>query len=68
MLTVRVLAPFSPKDVLDGGESDSIAARKVTDALRERLLAVLEPEVGGERARAAGSSSRRSARSARSAR
>ena len=36
-------APFSAKDVLEGGESDSIAARKVTNAMRERLLAALEP-------------------------
>ena len=47
VLTVRVLEPFSPKDVLDGGESDSIAARKVTTVLRERLLAALEPGAGG---------------------
>jgi 1-acyl-sn-glycerol-3-phosphate acyltransferase len=47
VLTVRVLEPFAPKDVLRGGETDSIAARKVTDAVRERLLAVLAPE--GER-------------------
>jgi 1-acyl-sn-glycerol-3-phosphate acyltransferase len=47
VLTVRVLAPFAPKDVLRGGETDSVAARKVTDAIRGRLLAVLAP--GGER-------------------
>jgi 1-acyl-sn-glycerol-3-phosphate acyltransferase len=46
VVTVRVLEPFAPKDVLDGGESDSVAARKVTTALRERLLAALEPGVG----------------------
>ena len=46
VVTVRVLEPFEPKDVLLGGESDSIAARKVTSAVRERLLAVLAP--GGD--------------------
>jgi 1-acyl-sn-glycerol-3-phosphate acyltransferase len=47
VLTVRVLERFAPKDVLRGGETDSVAARKVTDAIRERLLAVLAP--GGDR-------------------
>jgi 1-acyl-sn-glycerol-3-phosphate acyltransferase len=46
VLTVRVLEAFAAKDVLDGGESDSIAARKVTAALRERLLAALEQGAG----------------------
>ena len=43
LLTVRVLAPLAPKDVLTGSETPSVAARKVTDALRERLLAALPP-------------------------
>lgn len=43
VLTVRVLAPLSPKDVLSGGETPSVAARKLTDALRERLLEALDP-------------------------
>ena len=41
-LTVRVLDPLSPKQVLAGDETASVAARKLTDALRERLLAALE--------------------------
>jgi 1-acyl-sn-glycerol-3-phosphate acyltransferase len=45
-LTVRVLPPFEAKDVLEGGETTSVAARKVTEALRERLLAGL-PGVAG---------------------
>ena len=43
VLTVRVLEPLAPKEVLAGGETASVAARKVTDALRERLLAALAP-------------------------
>jgi 1-acyl-sn-glycerol-3-phosphate acyltransferase len=42
VLSVRVLPPLVPKDVLEGGESASVAARKVTAALRERLLEALE--------------------------
>jgi len=43
VLTARVLAPVAPKEVLCGGETPSVAARKVTEAVRERLLEALEP-------------------------
>ena len=42
VLTVRELAPLDPKDVLEGGETTSVAARRVTEALRTRLLAALD--------------------------
>jgi len=41
-LTARVLPPLAPKQVLAGDETPSVAARKLTAALRERLLAALE--------------------------
>jgi 1-acyl-sn-glycerol-3-phosphate acyltransferase len=44
-LTARVLPPLAPKQVLAGDETPSVAARKLTAALRERLLAALEEEV-----------------------
>lgn len=47
VLTVRVLPPLAPKDVLRGGETASVAARKVTEALRERLLDALAPAAPG---------------------
>jgi len=40
-LTVRVLPPIAPKDVVPSDASPSIAARRVNDALRERLLGAL---------------------------
>jgi 1-acyl-sn-glycerol-3-phosphate acyltransferase len=40
-LTVRVLPPIAPGDVALDGASPSVAARRLTDALRERLLAAL---------------------------
>lgn len=43
VLTARVLAPVAPKEVLCGGETPSVAARKVTEAVRARLLEALEP-------------------------
>jgi len=43
VLTARVLSPVCPKDVLRGGETPSVAARKVTEAVRSRLLEVLAP-------------------------
>jgi 1-acyl-sn-glycerol-3-phosphate acyltransferase len=45
-LRVKALPPLLPKEVLAGGESASIAARKVTDALRARLLEALEGDAG----------------------
>jgi 1-acyl-sn-glycerol-3-phosphate acyltransferase len=48
-LTLRPLAPLDPKDVLEGGETTSVAARRVPDALRARFLAGLasaDGEVG----------------------
>jgi 1-acyl-sn-glycerol-3-phosphate acyltransferase len=42
VLTVGNLAPLDPKDVLEGGETISLAARRVTEALRERFLVALE--------------------------
>lgn len=42
-ITVRVLEPLAPEQVLAGGETPSIAARKVTDALRDRFLVALAP-------------------------
>jgi 1-acyl-sn-glycerol-3-phosphate acyltransferase len=45
-LTVRVLPPFEAKDVLAGGETTSVAARKVTEAVRERLLGALAGGAG----------------------
>ena len=41
-LSVRVLEPLSPKQVLAGDETTSVAARRLTEALRGRLLAALE--------------------------
>ena len=43
-LTVRVLDPLAPKQVLAGDETASVAARKLTAALRERFLAALAEE------------------------
>jgi 1-acyl-sn-glycerol-3-phosphate acyltransferase len=43
VLTARVLAPVAPKDVLRGGETPSVAARRVTEAVRARLLEALAP-------------------------
>jgi 1-acyl-sn-glycerol-3-phosphate acyltransferase len=40
-LRVRVLAPIAPKDVLSGGETPSVAARKLMAAVRERMLEAL---------------------------
>jgi len=40
-LTLRVLPPLAPKDVADGAASPSIVARRLTEALRERLLEAL---------------------------
>lgn len=40
-LTLRVLPPLAPKDVGAGAVSASIAARRLTEALRERLLEAL---------------------------
>ena len=67
-LTLRVLPPLAPKEVLAGGRDAVVAARKLTDALRERLLDALAD--GGHPVSDVppGSSSPRSARSARSAR
>jgi 1-acyl-sn-glycerol-3-phosphate acyltransferase len=45
-LSVRVLPPIAPKDVLAGGETPSIAARKLTAAVRERILGALAPGAG----------------------
>jgi 1-acyl-sn-glycerol-3-phosphate acyltransferase len=45
-LSVRVLDPLAPKQVLAGDETPSVAARKLTEALRARLLAALEAEPG----------------------
>jgi 1-acyl-sn-glycerol-3-phosphate acyltransferase len=47
VLTVRPLAPLDPKDVLEGGETSSLAARKVTAALRSMFLAAIEDARGG---------------------
>jgi 1-acyl-sn-glycerol-3-phosphate acyltransferase len=40
-LTVRVLPPIAPRDVVAGGASASVSARRLTEALRERLLDAL---------------------------
>jgi 1-acyl-sn-glycerol-3-phosphate acyltransferase len=40
-LHVRVLEPVAAKDVLDGGETPSVAARRLTEAVRERMLEAL---------------------------
>jgi hypothetical protein len=40
-LTVRVLPAIAPQDVVEGGTSSSVAARRLTEALRERLVAAL---------------------------
>ena len=45
-LTLRVLPPLSPKEAADGATSPSIAARRLTESLRARLLEALAP--GGE--------------------
>jgi 1-acyl-sn-glycerol-3-phosphate acyltransferase len=42
-LRVRVLEPLAPKELLDGSETASVAARKVTEAIRTRLLEALAP-------------------------
>jgi len=41
-LVVRELPELDPKEVLEGGETISLAARRVTEALRERFLAALD--------------------------
>ena len=41
-LTVRALPPVDPKDVLEGGETSSMAARRLTEALRVRFLDALD--------------------------
>jgi 1-acyl-sn-glycerol-3-phosphate acyltransferase len=40
-VTLRVLAPLSPKDAADGAATPSVAARRLTEALRRRLLDAL---------------------------
>jgi 1-acyl-sn-glycerol-3-phosphate acyltransferase len=41
-LVVRELPELDPKEVLRGGETTSLAARRVTEALRERFLAAFD--------------------------
>jgi 1-acyl-sn-glycerol-3-phosphate acyltransferase len=44
VLSARVLEPVAPKDVVSGDETPSVAARKLTEAVRRRLLAALEEQ------------------------
>lgn len=45
-LTIRSLEALDPKDVLHGGETTSLAARRVTEALRARFLDALDAAEG----------------------
>jgi 1-acyl-sn-glycerol-3-phosphate acyltransferase len=45
-ITLRVLPPVSPAKLLSGGESEGVAARKLTAALRRRYVEALEETRG----------------------